>query len=286
MKHRDFQVRPGHAIRLDDLDPSFTAGFKDKDDAHDRLERDVERLAELQDVFAAAQTHALLIVLQGMDTSGKDGAVKHVMSGVNPQGVDVYSFKQPTHEELSHDFLWRYEKVLPGRGRFGIFNRSYYEEVLVVRVHRELLTAEDPSAADRAMHVWKERFEDINAFERHLVRNGTVLVKFFLHISKDEQRSRLLKRIEDPDKNWKFSDSDAAERRYWDRYMLAYEHMINNTSTEWAPWYVIPSDHKWFMRAAIARILIEQLESLRLKYPVPTNAQHAMLEDVRKELAH
>jgi PPK2 family polyphosphate:nucleotide phosphotransferase len=280
----DLLVRPGKTIRLADVDPGFTSVFRDKEHAQEKLASDVTRLAELQDVFAAARTHALLIVLQGMDSSGKDGAIKHVMSGVNPQGVDVYGFKAPTDEERAHDFLWRCQKVLPMRGRIGIFNRSYYEEVLVVRVHHDLLAQEDPSRDVHGAQLWQERYEDINAFECHLARCSTVVVKFFLHLSKGEQRRRLLKRIDDPSKNWKFSENDVTERRYWDHYMRAYEHMLNATSTKSAPWHIVPSDHKWFMRTMIADVLVSTLEALSLRYPTPGEAERATLERVKADL--
>jgi PPK2 family polyphosphate:nucleotide phosphotransferase len=245
------------------------------------MERDIAQLTKLQDVFAAAASHALLIVLQGMDSSGKDSTIKHVMSGLNPQGIDVHSFKPPSREEYAHDFLWRAQRVLPERGRIGIFNRSYYEEVVVVRVHEELLALEATEPGDG---LWHERFEDINAFERHLVRNETTILKFFLHISKDEQRKRLLERLDDPEKNWKFSFSDARERNFWDSYQCAYERMLTATSTPWAPWYVVPADHKWFVRAAIADAIVSTLDGLRLRYP-PLPAQNAAtLKELRDGL--
>jgi PPK2 family polyphosphate:nucleotide phosphotransferase len=245
--------------------------------------RDIARLAELQDVFYAARRHALLIVLQGMDSAGKDGAIKHVMSGINPQGVDVVSFKTPSDEELGHDFLWRCEKVLPARGRIGIFNRSYYEEVVVVRVHRDLLAREGLPDAHGG-RIWAERFEDINAFERHLTRNGTIVLKFFLHISKDEQRRRLLERLEVPSKHWKFSDRDIGEREYWDAYRSAYDEMLGETSTAHAPWHVIPADRKWFVRTAIADIIVATLEDLDLRYPEPDAERKAFLAAMRARL--
>lgn len=281
MKHKHLRLRPGSTIRLSEIDPTFTNGFKDKDDAREKLAHDIHRLENLQDKFAASRSHAMLIVLQGMDSSGKDGAIKHVMSGVNPQGVEVHAFKRPTEEELSHDYLWRTHAALPERGRIGIFNRSYYEEVLVVRVHANLLANEgiEPNGKD----IWRERFEDINAFERHLVRNKTRILKFFLHISKDEQRRRLLARLDDPSKNWKFSLSDATEREYWDQYIAAYESMLSATSTDHAPWYIIPADHKWFSRAAIGEILVDALDSLDLHYPAPDAAMEKTLDGIRKQ---
>lgn len=274
-------VHPGQRIRLAELNPGSTSEFATKSDARDKLRSDIARLAELQDVFAAAQSHALLIVLQGMDSAGKDGAIKHVMSGVNPQGINVYAFKTPTEAEERHDFLCRCEKVLPERGRIAIFNRSYYEEVLVVRVHQELLARE---VAIPENGFWSDRFEDINTFERHLARNGTIVLKFFLHLSKDEQRKRLLKRLDDENKNWKFSPDDIKERQYWNRYQSAYEQMLNATSTAWAPWYAIPADHKWFTRTAIAAILVAKLESLALSYPRIEGEAGALLKQFRDEL--
>jgi PPK2 family polyphosphate:nucleotide phosphotransferase len=281
VKADDLIVQPGHAVRLANLDTRATPSFKKKSDADEVLEGDIARLAELQEVFAAARSQALLIVLQGMDSAGKDGAIKHVMSGVNPQGVDVYSFKSPTDEEVAHDFLWRCARVLPERGRVGIFNRSYYEEVVVVRVHEEMLARE---SATPEKDIWAERFEDINAFEHHLARSGTLVLKFFLHLSKDEQRKRLLARLDDANKNWKFSVNDVHERRYWDRYQDAYERMLGATSTAWAPWYVIPADRKWFVRAAIAGIVVEKLASLGLTYPRVTGENAATLEHFRQQL--
>lgn len=284
VNYKDLLVRPGDEIRLADIDPGNTYEFKDKADARSKLERDIEKLTDLQDVFAAAASCALLIVLQGMDSSGKDGAIKHVMSGVNPQGVDVFSFKQPTEEELRHDFLWRAERVLPERGRIGIFNRSYYEEVLVVRVHSNLLDAEAIHGGSGGANIWAERYADINAFEQHLVRNDTHVLKFFLHISKEEQKRRLLARLDDPTKTWKFSFSDEHEREYWDAYMSAYERMLGATSTEWAHWYVIPSDRKWFTRTAVADILVAKLESLGLQYPSVGPKQREVLDGIRTRL--
>jgi PPK2 family polyphosphate:nucleotide phosphotransferase len=277
----EFRVRPGVPFRLADVDPGATPGFDKKKEARADLSADIARLQALQDVFYAARSHALLIVLQGMDSAGKDSTVKHVMSGVNPEGVDVYSFKAPTDEELAHDFLWRCECVLPKRGHMAIFNRSYYEDVVVVRVHPELLDRENVPARPS---IWAERFEDINAFERHLVRNSTLVLKFFLHLSKDEQKKRLLARLDDENKNWKFSENDLRERRYWDDYQAAYEEALGATSTDAAPWYVIPADHKWFTRVAVAGIIVRQLDALGLHYPrLPAGAAE-QLERFRKEL--
>jgi PPK2 family polyphosphate:nucleotide phosphotransferase len=281
MKPDDLIVPPGHEVRLAGFDPRATPGFKKRADAEERLASDLARLEVLQEVFAATRSHALLIVLQGMDSSGKDGAIKHVMSGVNPQGVDVTSFKTPTDEEVAHDFLWRCSRVLPERGRIGIFNRSYYEDVVVVRVHEEMLARENVTPQK---NIWTERFEDINAFERHLTRNGTLVLKFFLHLSKDEQRKRLLERLDDENKNWKFSVNDVHERRYWDNYQTAYEQMLGATSTSWAPWYVIPADHKWFGRTAIAGIIVAKLKALGLAYPRVAGEAAQTLAQFRQQL--
>jgi PPK2 family polyphosphate:nucleotide phosphotransferase len=267
MNHAPFIVPPGKKIRLKGFNPEFTGKFKKKEDVKKTLAKDIKRMAELQDVLYAQDTHALLLVFQAMDAAGKDGVIKHVMSGVNPQGCQVFSFKTPSSEELDHDFLWRTTKALPERGRIGIFNRSYYEEVLVVRVHPEFLNGQHLPERTINSNIWKNRFDDINNMERHLVRNGTVILKFFLNVSKKEQKQRFLDRINTPEKNWKFSAVDVQERGRWDKYMEAYEDMFNYTSTEWAPWYIIPADHKWFTRAAVADIIVTKLESLKLKYP-------------------
>lgn len=284
LNHKDLRVPPGKRVNLNELDPGFTHGFKDKADAQEKLEADIAKLAKLQDVLFADRSYAVLLVLQGMDSAGKDGAIKHVMSGVNPQGVDVFSFKAPTQEELSHDFLWRCSKVLPERGRIAIFNRSYYEEVLAVRVHKTFLDEERLPTLAHGTGLWERRFEEINAFERHLVRNGTQIVKCFLHISKEEQRRRLLERIDEPTKNWKLSTQDLAERRYWDEYRKAYENLLESTSTSDAPWYAIPSDHKWFTRVAIADILVATLESLDIHYPIVDEAKRTELKAAESAL--
>lgn len=268
MINRDyFLVPPGKKIRLNDYDPGHTGEFENKLQAEAKLSGDVARLAQFQDVLYAQNTYALLIIFQAMDASGKDSTIKHVMSGVDPQGCQVFSFKSPSHEELDHDYLWRSMKALPERGRIGIFNRSYYEEVLVVRVHPEILQAQQLPPESKGPDIWQRRFEEINDFERYLTRNGIAVLKFFLNVSKEEQRERFLKRINTPEKNWKFSLNDVKERSFWDDYMAAYEDAFNHTSTEWAPWHIIPADHKWFMRAAVADVIINQLESMNLSYP-------------------
>lgn len=281
----DFVAAPGREILLNDFDPAFSAPFKTKDDAQATLAANTEQLAALQDLFYADRRRALLVILQGMDAAGKDGVIRHVMSGVSPQGVDVHAFTTPTPEELAHDFLWRCGNVLPARGRIGIFNRSYYEEVAIVRVHDSLLAREHVPPASGGSDIWTERFEDIVAFERHLVRNGTLVIKVFLHVSKDEQRTRLLERIDEPDKNWKITPADVHERTYWDDYRHAYEQLLTHTSTAHAPWYIIPADYKWFARAAVADIIVETLDELGLAYPVPTERQRSQLALERDQLA-
>jgi PPK2 family polyphosphate:nucleotide phosphotransferase len=285
--YSDLQVTPGIGVGLADFDAGSTGAFHHRHNAETKLQSDIKRLAELQSIFYASGHYALLIVLQGMDAAGKDGAIKHVMTGVNPQGVDVSSFKEPSPLELEHDYLWRTTKALPPRGRIGIFNRSYYEELVVTRVHASLLDHEDlPPGSATAPDLWNERFEDINAFERHMSRNGTVIVKLFLHLSQEEQRKRLLSRIETPDKNWKLSVTDVHERKFWNNYQRAYEEMLEHTSTEWAPWYIVPADHKWFTRVAVAGIVVAKLESLGLSYPQVSDEQRAHLAAFGEQLAH
>ena len=256
-------------FRLKDIDPGDTLEFtsEDKPRAKEALGLGVDLLAELQDMLYAQDRWAVLLMFQAMDAAGKDGAIKHVMSGINPQGCQVYSFKAPSPEDLDHDFLWRCIKCLPERGRIGIFNRSYYEETLVVRVHREFLADQKLPPELVTKNIWKERFQDIRSFERYLTRNGVVICKFFLHVSNKEQKKRFLERIQEPEKNWKFSANDAKERGHWDDYMEAYEDMIQNTATKEAPWYVVPADNKWFTRVVVAAAVIEALSSLDLHYP-------------------
>jgi PPK2 family polyphosphate:nucleotide phosphotransferase len=269
MKNDRLLVPPGKTIRLKDYDPAYTGKFSSKEDAAGKLQADIVKLAALQDVLYAESTHSLLLIFQAMDAAGKDGVIKHVMSGVNPQGCQVVSFKTPSAEELAHDYLWRSMKQVPERGRIGIFNRSYYEEVLVVRVHPEILHTQRIPPGFVGKDIWKERFEQINAYERYLARNGTVILKFFLNVSNREQKKRFLERIDTPEKNWKFSPADVRERAFWKEYMKAYEDVFNNTSTPWAPWHIIPADRKWFTRTAVADIIVGTLESLNLKYPTP-----------------
>jgi PPK2 family polyphosphate:nucleotide phosphotransferase len=283
MQPSDFIVPPGSGtVSLAGYDTASKAGIDSKKDARKILQRDVEKLCALQDMFAAQTSHAVLIVLQGMDAAGKDGIVKHVMSGVNPQGVNVYSFRAPSPEELRHDFLWRENKVLPERGRIAIFNRSYYEEVLIVRVHPELLQSQ--GIADPGPDPWTGRYEDINAFERHLTRCGTIVLKFCLHLSKEEQRKRLLCRLETPNKMWKASDADLVGHSEWDAYVGAYEAMLAATSTPWAPWHVVPADRKWVSRAVVGAAVVAALEGLGLEYPQPSEARREKYGELAKAL--
>ena len=274
---------PGR-FSLRDHDPSFVPRGITRESAQQLLSRHIEQLRALQDKLYAEHRWSLLLILQGMDAAGKDSTIKHVMFGVNPQSCEVHSFKAPSDEELDHDFLWRTSVRLPRRGHIGIFNRSYYEEVLVVRVHEKLLDAERLPDSLVSKRVWRERFEDVVAYERHLARNGTVVVKVFLHISKDEQRQRLLQRIEDPRKNWKLSAQDIDERKLWKNYMRAYEDAIRKTSTDVAPWYVVPADHKWWARTVVGEILVDTLKRLDLRYPKVSAAKRLELRAVAETL--
>lgn len=282
---RKFRVTDGDAFRLKQFDPGETCGLDiEKDEAKQLLQAGVKRLRELQERLYARKQWSVLIVLQAMDTAGKDGAIEHVMSGVNPQGCTVHSFKQPSADELAHDFLWRAGCRLPARGHIGVFNRSYYEETLVVRVHENLLRAEGlpPQLVDK--DIWKKRFKSIREFEKHLTRNGVVILKFFLNVSKDEQRRRLLARIDEPDKNWKFSAADMAERRYWDDYQDAYQQMIAHTATRKAPWCVAPADNKWFTRIVVAATIIDALGKLDLDFPEVDDAARQAMAKARAQL--
>jgi PPK2 family polyphosphate:nucleotide phosphotransferase len=281
---KPFQVADGSHFRIKDCDPTDTLGLKSKDHAQKTLERGITRLAELQEKLFAQDRWAILMILQAMDAAGKDSTIKHVMSGVNPQGCEVHSFKAPSTEELQHDFLWRTSHELPERGKIGIFNRSYYEEVLAVRVHPELLAYKKIPEKLIADNIWQKRFEDINSFERYLTGNGIVVLKFFLHLSKKEQKKRFLERLDLPEKNWKFSMNDVLERQHWDKYMRAYEDMIQNTSTKHAPWYVVPADHKWFARLAVAEATIDALENLDLSFPKMDEKKRKELKDARTAL--
>ncbi len=280
-----FLIKEGTKVDLENHPTDFTGDYTDKDEAVEDLEKNVERLRKLQDVLYAQDTQSLLIIFQAMDAAGKDGAIEHVMSGVNPQGVSVVSFKQPSDEELSHDFLWRCAKNVPERGRIGIFNRSHYEEVLVVRVHPEILAKQHlADAIKNDKNIWERRYEQIRNFESHLTANGTHILKFFLHVSKDEQRQRFLDRIKEEDKNWKFSAGDVRERGHWDDYMKAYTEAIAATSTKEAPWYVIPADKKWFTRLAVSEVIVQKLESMDLHYPAVTEEHKKDLAEAKKML--
>jgi PPK2 family polyphosphate:nucleotide phosphotransferase len=281
---KPYRVKDGKDFRLKDYDPAHTGGVDSKDEAKQLLEDGVARLAELQDKLYAQDSWALLLIFQAMDAAGKDGAIKHVMSGVNPQGCQVYPFKAPSSEELDHDYLWRTTKCLPERGRIGIFNRSYYEEVLVVRVHPDLLKAQHIPPSLVTKDLWKARFEDIRSFERYLTRNGIVILKFFLNLSKKEQKKRFLARLDQAEKNWKFSAADIHERAFWDDYMNAYEDLIRHTATDEAPWHVLPADNKWFTRIAVAAAIVDTLEGLDLSYPKVSDAKMKELAEARQLL--
>ena len=287
-----FRVEPGATVRLKDYNPGW-AGTKEmrhlgkdeiKEIAKRILDANIQELAEAQELLYAGDRYSVLIVVQAMDAAGKDGLIKHVMSGVNPQGCQVYSFKKPSDEELDHNFLWRCSKALPERGRIGIFNRSYYEEVLIVRVHPELLERQRLPSGKRNDKFWRKRFDDINTFERHLVRNGTVILKFFLNVSKEEQKKRFLERLNNPEKNWKFSEADCAERKYWKEYMKAYESALSATSTKWAPWYILPADRKYVTRALAADIIASTIRSLGLKPPAVSPQRKKALEQAKLDL--
>ena len=295
MDAEDFKVAAGKKISLKDYDSGWVPKWAKKQDekggkkavkqqALTILETNRKKLIEMQELFWANGAYAMLIVLQGMDGAGKDGTIRHVMSGLNPQGCQVTGFKEPCEDELMHDFLWRNSKALPERGIIGIFNRSYYEDVLIVKVRPEVLEREKLPSALEGKQFWNQRYEDINMFERHLTRNGTIVLKFFLNLSKKQQKQRLLKRLEDPDDNWKFSLTDLTERSKWDEYMEAYEEMVNMTSTEWAPWYIIPADKKWVAHALISDIIVSHINKLSLKYPVLSKDQMAALKNAKAEL--
>jgi PPK2 family polyphosphate:nucleotide phosphotransferase len=281
-----YRITQGQKFHLKEYDPEDTGGFKDKHEAHGLLQHSVETLRHLQEKLYAQNRWGMLVIIQGMDAAGKDGLISHVMSGVNPQGCDVWSFKTPSSEELDHDFMWRCHKVVPERGKIGIFNRSYYEEVLVVRVHPDLLQNEKLPEKLITKKIWEERYEDINAFERYLTRNGILVLKFFLHLSKKEQNKRFLSRLEDSEKNWKFSMADVKERGYWKQYQDAYEQAIQNTANKNAPWYVIPADNKWFTRIVAAMAMVAALNELNLAFPDVEKSKRKELEKVRELLEH
>jgi PPK2 family polyphosphate:nucleotide phosphotransferase len=279
-----YRVDGGKHFRLKDFDPVDTGHLRSKEHAQEALEKGILCTAELQDKLYAQDNWSLLLIFQAMDAAGKDGIIKHVMTGINPQGCQVFSFKSPSDRELQHDFLWRTTLNLPERGHIGIFNRSYYEEVLVVRVHPEILKSQKMPASLVGKNIWEERFEDIRCFERHMARSGTVIRKFFLHVSKKEQKRRFLARLDEPEKNWKFSAADVRERACWDDYQKAYEEMIRSTATEHAPWYIVPADNKWFTRIVVSAVVMDALESLDLAYPKVDEAKKKELEAAKKVL--
>ena len=281
---KSYRIDDGKHFRLKDFDPADTGDFKSKEEADEQLQKDIERMEDLQDKLYAQDNWAVLLIFQALDAAGKDGTIKHVMSGVNPEGCQVHSFKRPSETELQHDFLWRTTRQVPERGHIGIFNRSYYEEVLVVRVHSEALKNEKLPSSLVTKHIWEERFEDIHGFERHLWRNGTVIRKFFLHLSKKEQKKRFLARLEEPEKNWKFSAADIHEREYWDDYQTAFEDMIRATAAKHAPWYVVPADNKWFTHLVVASAIVETLEGLDLSYPKVDAAKRKEIQAAKKAL--
>ena len=281
---KPYRVDHGKNFRLRDFDPATTGHFRSREHARELLEQGIAEMAELQDKLYAQDRWAVLLIFQAMDAAGKDGAIKHVMSGVNPQGCQVYSFKAPSSEDLNHDFLWRTSKVLPERGHIGIFNRSYYEEVLVVRVHRDVLTNERMPEPLLGKNLWQERFDDIGNFERYLANNGVVVRKFFLNVSKKEQKRRFLERLETSEKNWKFSAADVRERECWGDYMKAYEEMIAATSTKHAPWYVVPADNKWYTRLVVAAAIVDTLKDLKVAYPKVDPEKRKQLQEAKAEL--
>jgi PPK2 family polyphosphate:nucleotide phosphotransferase len=283
---KKYRVESGKHFRLKDYDPADTHGLDSeaKDEAKELLADGVQKLSELQDILAAQDRWGLLVIFQAMDAAGKDGTIKHVMSGVNPQGVEVTSFKVPTEEEMNHGYLWRTSQHAPARGRIGIFNRSYYEELLVVRVHPQVLANEKLPKKLVTKDIWEERYEDINNFERYVTRNGIAVVKFFLNVSKKEQKRRFLERLDTPEKNWKFSPSDLKEREFWDDYQRAYEEAIRNTASEYAPWYVVPADCKWFTRLVVSHVLVDELKALKLEYPKLSGETKKALADARRQL--
>ncbi|HTZ06818.1 MAG TPA: polyphosphate kinase 2 family protein [Gaiellaceae bacterium] len=282
---KSFRVTPGKKVTLaKDFDPGFKTTVESKKQGQEMLTNGIEMLAEYQSRLYAQDTHGVLVVLQALDAAGKDGTIRHVMSGVNPQGVAVHSFKVPSAEELDHDYLWRYATKLPERGQIGIFNRSYYEEVLVVRVHPQILERQKLPKKSRGAGIWKRRYREINDWERYLTDNGIRIVKLFLNLSKEEQRTRFLRRIDLPDHNWKFSGSDVAERDYWDDYQKAFSEMLSSTSTEWAPWYVIPADRKWFARIAAGAVIANALIELNPQYPTVSQEQRDNLQQIKQQL--
>ncbi len=284
MKHAPFLVPAGKTVRLSQYDPAYSGKYANEEATKDKLEKGIRKMAKLQDILYAQNTYGLLIIIQAMDAAGKDSAVKHVFSGVNPQGCTVVNFKSPSAMELDHDYLWRAHKDMPERGSIGIFNRSYYEEVLIARVHPHILAKQQLPDETRHKHIWRDRFEQINAFEKHLVQNGIVVVKFFLNVSREEQKRRFLERIDNPDKNWKFALSDVEDRRHWKEYQHAYEDVFTQTSTKYAPWHIIPADNKWFTRIVLNDIITARLEKLNLRYPEVSKEQREALQMAREAL--
>ncbi|WP_294550267.1 polyphosphate kinase 2 family protein [uncultured Bacteroides sp.] len=285
---KDLLAKPGKQHSVSDFDPSFT-GKLSKQDAKDQLAQDIEKLSELQSMLYAQDRYSILLIFQAMDAAGKDGTIKHVMSGINPQGCQVFSFKQPSAEELDHDYLWRINRCLPERGRIGIFNRSHYEDVLIAKVHPEIILSGKLPGIETVKDIdpdfWKRRYRQINDFERYLTENGTVVLKFFLNVSKAEQKKRFMERLDDKAKNWKFSSADVKERQFWDEYMKAYADVLTETSTELAPWYVIPADNKWFMRYAVGRIICDRMKQLDLHYPKLSEEGLRKLEECKKSVS-
>lgn len=286
INREDFRVREASEVSLKNWATRTAPVYGSNDEYQELLKGHVKKLSAQQELLYASGRYAVLLIFQAMDAAGKDGVIAHVMSGVNPQGCQVHSFKQPSAEELDHDYLWRATKVLPRRGHIGIFNRSYYEEVLVVRVHRELLKNEHLPHPLETKHIWKDRFEDISSFERYLTNNGIVVRKFFLNVSKEEQKRRFLERLTEPQKNWKLSPADVRERERWDDYMAAYEEMIEHTASEHSPWYVVPADNKWFTRVVVAEVIVETLENLKLGYPKLDAGQRGQLKEAMMQLRH
>lgn len=283
MNLSDYRYNDGKSFKLSKIDPDDTGKYKSKESAVEKLQSNIEKISVLQGMLYAQNDYSLLIIIQAMDTAGKDGVIKHVMSGLNPQGTQVFSFKRPSSEELDHDYLWRTNKCLPERGRIGIFNRSYYEEVLVAKVHN-LVNGQSIPKKLVGKDIWEDRYSQIRAFEKYLYQNGIIPIKFFLHISKDEQKKRLLERIDDKTKNWKFSDADVKERAYWDEYQKCYEDAIINTGTKYAPWYIIPSNQKWFSRLVVSNVIQDTMKKLNLKYPEVGDEQLKMLEESKRIL--
>lgn len=279
----EYRIKEGKTVKLRDIKTYSTGNFESKDEAAAKLDENIGLMAEMQDKLYAQDRYSLLVILQAMDTAGKDGVIKHAMKGLNPQGTYVQSFKQPSVEEIDHDYLWRVNRHLPERGRIGIFNHSYYEEVLVVKVHNLIRDQHIPDEF-KTEKIWNDRYRQIRDYERYLTENGTAVVKIFLHISKEEQKERLLKRIEESSKNWKFSAGDLTERDYWDRYQECYEQAIEETSTERAPWYIVPADKKWFARLAVSEIIVRSLQDLKLEYPKVTEEQRKVIEECRQRL--